>query len=250
MEQPVKYHLLTQRYTQEAVKFIRSSAGRPFFVYLAHNLPHIPIGTSDQFKGHSRATRVPGIVRWPGTIRAGRVSADMVSVMDWLPTFVALAGGRVTHQVDGVDQSAFLRGTGPDARTELFEFSGATIQVVRQGSWKLRIGPPENAPRGGRGRADATDAAAAAARGAAGPTAAAAPEENRGAAAPPAAVPAVELFNVDTDPAERLNVASAHPDIVEKLRARIQEMQAEVNASAPRLSAAAARFMETVSWID
>ena len=37
--------------------------------------------------------RVPGVVRWPGTMAAGRVSADMVSVMDWYPTFVALAGG-------------------------------------------------------------------------------------------------------------------------------------------------------------
>src|SRR5262245_45102317 len=40
VEQPAKYQLLTQRYTNEAVKFIKASAGRPFFIYVAHNMPH------------------------------------------------------------------------------------------------------------------------------------------------------------------------------------------------------------------
>ena len=44
---------LTPRYTQEAVKFITDSKGAPFFLYLAHFLPHIPILTSAQFQGKS-----------------------------------------------------------------------------------------------------------------------------------------------------------------------------------------------------
>lgn len=46
--------LLTQRYTAQAAEWIKSSADRPFFLYMAHNVPHLPIGVSPDFKGKSR----------------------------------------------------------------------------------------------------------------------------------------------------------------------------------------------------
>ena len=45
---------LTATYTEEAVKFIRSNKDRPFFLYLAHNMPHVPLGASKAFRGRSR----------------------------------------------------------------------------------------------------------------------------------------------------------------------------------------------------
>lgn len=45
---------LTATYTEEAVKFIRDSRDRPFFLYLAHNMPHVPLGASGRFRGRSR----------------------------------------------------------------------------------------------------------------------------------------------------------------------------------------------------
>ncbi len=36
--------------------------------------------------------RVPAMVRWPGKIKAGSVSNEIVHHMDWLPTFLAAAG--------------------------------------------------------------------------------------------------------------------------------------------------------------
>jgi len=45
--------LLTQRFTQEAVKFIRKQKDKPFFLYLAHCMPHVPVGASPAFKGKS-----------------------------------------------------------------------------------------------------------------------------------------------------------------------------------------------------
>ena len=45
---------LTRRYTEEAVAFIRRHADRPFFLYLAHNMPHVPLGASREFRGRSR----------------------------------------------------------------------------------------------------------------------------------------------------------------------------------------------------
>ncbi|MBI1353384.1 MAG: sulfatase-like hydrolase/transferase [Acidobacteria bacterium] len=43
--------LLTQRWTAAAVDFIERSAGSPFFLYLAHSMPHLPIDASSDFKG-------------------------------------------------------------------------------------------------------------------------------------------------------------------------------------------------------
>jgi arylsulfatase A-like enzyme len=53
IERPVDHTTLTKRYTEEAVKFINDNRARPFFLYLAHSLPHIPLARSAEFAGHS-----------------------------------------------------------------------------------------------------------------------------------------------------------------------------------------------------
>ncbi len=55
IEQPVKQETLTLRYTQEAITFIEKNKGKPFFLYLPHNMPHIPLFASEKFKGRSAA---------------------------------------------------------------------------------------------------------------------------------------------------------------------------------------------------
>jgi arylsulfatase len=42
---------LTTWYTERAVSFIEKNKSRPFFLYLAHNMPHVPLGVSDKFRG-------------------------------------------------------------------------------------------------------------------------------------------------------------------------------------------------------
>jgi arylsulfatase A len=44
---------LTTAYTERAVKFIGTNKDRPFFLYIAHNMPHVPLFVSDKFKGKS-----------------------------------------------------------------------------------------------------------------------------------------------------------------------------------------------------
>jgi arylsulfatase len=44
---------LTTWYTERAVKFIEKNKSRPFFLYVAHNMPHVPLHVSDKFKGKS-----------------------------------------------------------------------------------------------------------------------------------------------------------------------------------------------------
>lgn len=44
---------LTKKYTEEAIRQIRNRGEKPFFIYLAHNMPHTPIHVSPAFKGKS-----------------------------------------------------------------------------------------------------------------------------------------------------------------------------------------------------
>lgn len=46
-------NMLTRQYTEHAVEFIRRNSDRPFFLYLAHTMVHVPLHVSDQFRGKS-----------------------------------------------------------------------------------------------------------------------------------------------------------------------------------------------------
>ncbi|MHC4528316.1 MAG: sulfatase family protein, partial [Planctomycetota bacterium] len=45
---------LTRRYTEKAVEFVTKNKDRPFFLYLPHTMPHVPLYASDAFKGKSK----------------------------------------------------------------------------------------------------------------------------------------------------------------------------------------------------
>ena len=53
IERPADHRTLTKRYTDEAVRFITEHRTRPFFLYLPHSMPHIPLARSADFVGHS-----------------------------------------------------------------------------------------------------------------------------------------------------------------------------------------------------
>lgn len=54
IERPADQTTITRRYSEKAVEYIKANKDRPFFLYLAHNLPHIPLFTSKDFKGTSK----------------------------------------------------------------------------------------------------------------------------------------------------------------------------------------------------
>lgn len=58
---------LTSRYTERALRFIERNQARPFFVYLAHNMPHVPIFAS---------------AKWKGTTARG-LFGDVIAEIDW-----------------------------------------------------------------------------------------------------------------------------------------------------------------------
>jgi len=58
---------LTERYTDEAIRFISENKGRPFFLYLPHTMPHVPLYVSERFRGKS----------------AGGLYGDVIECIDW-----------------------------------------------------------------------------------------------------------------------------------------------------------------------
>jgi arylsulfatase A-like enzyme len=53
LERPAEQTTLTKRYTDEAIKFISANKNKPFFLYLAHSMPHMPLFRSKEFEGKS-----------------------------------------------------------------------------------------------------------------------------------------------------------------------------------------------------
>ncbi|QDT14007.1 sulfatase family protein [Alienimonas californiensis] len=53
VERPADQKTITRRYGEEAASFIKAHADGPFFLYLAHNMPHIPLFAPDEVRGES-----------------------------------------------------------------------------------------------------------------------------------------------------------------------------------------------------
>lgn len=55
IERPADQNTITKRYTEKAVEYIKSNKDKPFFLYLAHSLPHIPLFANKDFIGSSNS---------------------------------------------------------------------------------------------------------------------------------------------------------------------------------------------------
>jgi len=53
IERPAEQTSLTKRYTDETIKFIKNNKNNPFFIYLAHTMPHVPLFASKNFQNRS-----------------------------------------------------------------------------------------------------------------------------------------------------------------------------------------------------
>jgi arylsulfatase A len=97
------------------------------------------------FKGSTweGGMRVPTIAWWPGKIPAGTSTNEITAMMDVLPTFVKLGGGKVPadRKIDGGDIWPLLAGdAGAKSPRESFLFyRGLKLEAVRSGPWKLRL---------------------------------------------------------------------------------------------------------------
>ena len=134
--------------------------------YSTDNGPHYntwPDAASTPFRGEKNTNweggwRVPAMVRWPGQIPAGAISNEIVHHMDWLPTFLSIAGKSDIKEdlLDGYSSSAMNRDykihlDGYDitehlkdpknvksGRDEIFYFSDdGDLTALRWNDWKL-----------------------------------------------------------------------------------------------------------------
>lgn len=103
-------------------------------------------GSNDPLRGTKGTTweggqRVPGIVRWPAQIPAGRVSDAVVTAMDLYPTLAAVCGGKVPTDriIDGRDIQQLWHGDGDSPHQAFFYYWMNDLEAVRSGRWKLHF---------------------------------------------------------------------------------------------------------------
>lgn len=163
-----------------------------------------PQGSGAPYKGAAyntseAAMRMPCVMKWPGHVPAGRVTDEIVTTMDLLPTFARLAGAKLPQQpIDGHDVRSILLGE-PNAQSPWDErgfmyYQLEQLQAVRSGPWKLYL-----------------------------PLAAKYQAINRKTA--PAKL---ELYNVRDDVSETHEVSTDHADVVQILMARADVVRAEL----------------------
>ena len=130
-----------------------------------------PDGGTTPFKGGKLSTweggmRAPCVIRWPGHIKPGTVLNDIFSSLDWVPTFVEIAGGPkgdglkkqiekgeypgiVKTTLDGVNQIDYLTGkSDKSARDSFLYYSGKQPSAVRYKNWKMYFAMVSDDPSG------------------------------------------------------------------------------------------------------
>jgi arylsulfatase A len=260
---------LTERYTDEAIKFIEENRTRPFFLYLPHTAVHVPIhpgaafhdkssnggfgdwveevdwnvgrmletlrkmnladntlvmfssdngpwlikgkegGEAGPLRGGKGSTweggmREPTLAWWPGKIAPESTCDAVAGNIDFMPTFVDLAGGKVPtdRKIDGRSIAPLLLGKTTDSPHEaIYYYNGYKLQAVRVGPWKLTVAPQN--------------------------------EVGTNSSTIDASLDKPRLYNLDVEIGERTDVSSQNPEVVNRLRKRIVSMAAELGNGKP-----------------
>jgi uncharacterized sulfatase len=124
IERPADHRTLTKRYTEQAVRFISENRNGPFFLYVAHSLPHIPLARSDEFVGHS----------------AGGMYGDVIEELDW-------SMGRILDalRAAGVERNTMVLFTSDNGPWLPFRDHGGSAGQLRDGkgtTWEGGVRTP------------------------------------------------------------------------------------------------------------
>lgn len=286
--------LMTGKYSNRAVDFIRKNKDNPFLLYLPHPMPHAPLAASPDFSGktarglygdviseidagvgailktlkeqgidehtmvlfasdngpwlnyggHSGSAlplregkgtaweggvRVPGIVRWPGKIPAGKVTDIPAMTIDILPTIAALAGAELPKaKIDGKDIRPILfqeEGAKSPQEGYAFYYKQNELHAVMKGDWKLYFPHTYRSLNGRVGTNDGLPIQY---------------DQNK--------VEAPELYNVATDISETENVIDQHPDIVADLMDFAERTRAALGDKLTEREGAENRPVGEVLW--
>lgn len=118
VEQPAEQEDLTRRYTEEAVGFMRKHRHEPFFLYLAHGMPHVPLFASAAFKDSSPRGRY----------------GDVIAEIDW-------SVGRILDEIRtaGLEERTlviFTSDNGPWLRKGTAGGSAGLLRDGKGGTWE------------------------------------------------------------------------------------------------------------------
>jgi len=173
--------------------------------------------------------RVPMIARWPGRIPAGRTSAQLTVMMDLFCTVLDAAGAQMPDDrvLDGRSLLPLLTGAAQTPHDVIFGHAGEKLAAIRDARWKLHLVPGRDI-----GLKPGPDGKWLDPRAPDGVTILAPFEQYNLDAYPgvKTGVPgaALQLFDLETDPAEQHDVAAQHPEIVARLKAQHAQMQQQV----------------------
>jgi arylsulfatase len=117
--------------------------------YLGPNIMYGAGGDSGPFRGEipsgwEGGIRVPGIIRWPGQIPPGRVSNEIVSMLDFYRTFARFAGAAdkvpTDRPIDSIDQTDFFLGKQEkSARDHVMIFHGSELLAIKWRNFKAHF---------------------------------------------------------------------------------------------------------------
>lgn len=264
---------LTTEITKRSVDFIAKNKDNPFFLYVPHPQPHVPLFVSDKFKGKSErglygdvimeidwstgqilkalkehgideqtlviftsdngpwlnygmhagsagvlregkgtawegGQREPFIARYPGVIPANQEVSTPVMAIDLLPTIANITGASLPEKViDGKNISPILTGKSLESVQEAYfhyyktnELHGVTYQ-----KWKLYFPHAYRSLNGREGGKNGLPV----------------PYEQL-------QVDRIELYDLEQDPSESMNVAEQYPEVVQKIEALADDMRTKL----------------------
>jgi arylsulfatase A len=251
IEAPVDQDRLTALYTEEAVRFMKSSKGRPFFLYLAHTAVHIPLHPGRDFVGKSANGKYGDWVEevdWS----TGRVLSALEELKldkNTLVLFTSdngpwlakgsnggvagpLRGGKGSTWEGGMREPTIVWWPGRiaggsvcdapmsemDVLPTLVGLAGGTVptdnKIDGKDIWPLLVGRTSASPHEALFYFNGNRLEAAR------------------AGAWKLRIEGKQLYNLDRDIGETTNVAQQHPDVVVRLRTFIEQMDADLGLEA------------------
>ncbi len=265
--------MLTTQITERSVKFIERNKDHPFFLYVAHPQPHVPLFVSEKFKGKSErglygdvimeidwsvgqilkalkdngidqqtlviftsdngpwlsygehsgsalplregkgtalegGQREPCIMRYPGKIPANETIEVPMMAIDLLPTIAGLTNAKLPeNKIDGKDVWPIITGQSSKSPHEayFFYYHVNELHGVRYRNWKLYFPHTYrtlNGREGGKGGLPVDY------------------EHNT--------MEEIELYNLETDISETINVAAENPEIVKSIKELANNIRMEL----------------------
>ena len=112
VERPADQNTITKRYAEEGVKFIKENRNKPFFLYLANSLPHVPLFVSENFRNKS----LRGLY------------GDVIEEIDW-------SVGQIlqTLRREGLAENTFVVFTSDNGPWLIFNEHGGSAGLLREG---------------------------------------------------------------------------------------------------------------------